>query len=225
MDRFSTLTFSNIHIMKKIIILGVHNSGSTLLAAMMHYLRINFGLAPTRGKYGFSYELPQVPMVMQHCIRFGMPIDWTQMDLCKESLTSQICEFFQTWEPLDSAIKHPFLCAGLTVVEDELLRELTFINCNRSLANSIEGAIQAYPKRAEAMAEYQTALHEGKESILARARKLDCTIYDWNYDQLTTETCGAMVRQLQQFLDVPVRPEYVEKSISLYNEQQHHFGL
>jgi hypothetical protein len=211
--------------MKKIIILGVHNSGSTLLAAMMHFLRINFGLAPTRGKYGFSYELPQVSMVMQHSIQFGLPIDWTQMDSCREPLTSLIQEFFQTWEPLDSAIKHPFLCAGLTVVEDELIRELTFINCNRSLANSIEGAIQAYPKRAEMMAEYQTALHEGKEKILARARTLDCTIYDWNYDQLTTETCGAMVRQLQQFLDAQVRPEYAEKAIALYDEQQHHFGL
>jgi hypothetical protein len=211
--------------MKKIVILGIHNSGSTLLAAMMHFLRINFGLAPTRGKYGFSYETPHVPMAMQHCIQFGMPIDWTQIERCKEPLTSQIHEFFQVWEPLDSAIKHPFLCAGLTVVEDELLRELTFIDCNRSLANSIEGAIEAYPKRAESMVGYQTALHEGKEKVLARARKLGCTIYDWDYDQLTTATSSAMVNQLQQFLDAKVRPEYVEKAISLYDEQQHHVGL
>ena len=211
--------------MKKIIILGVHNSGSTLLAAMMHFLRINFGLVPTRGKYGFSYETPHVPMAMQHCIQFGMPLDWTLMEMCKAPLTAQIREFFQTWEPLDSALKHPFLCAGLTVVEDELLRELTFINCNRSLGNSIEGAIRAYPKRAEMMAGYQTALHEGKEKILARARTLGCTVYNWDYDLLTAATCGARVRQLQQFLEAEVRPEYMEKAISLYDEHQHHVGL
>jgi hypothetical protein len=34
-----------------------------------------------------------------------------------------------------------------------------------------------------------------------------------------------MVNQLQQFLDAKVRPEYVEKAISLYDEQQRHVGL
>jgi hypothetical protein len=209
--------------MKKIIVLGVHNSGTTLLSRIMHLLRVNFGLAHTKGNYGYSFEFPKIGIAMQHSIRFGEPIDWGLVEECKEQLSLHVEEFFQDWEPIDSAIKHPFLCAGLTAVDDDLLKGFTFINCNRPLENSIKGAMQAYPKRAAQMTEYQTDLHAGKEKILARAKSLNCTIYNWNYDQMATKA-RSMVERLYQFLETPTKPEYIEKALSLYDAQQHHLG-
>ena len=190
---------------------------------MMHLLRVNFGLAPVKGNYGYSFEFPMIGIAMQHSIRFGEPIDWGQIAECKEQLSLHIDEFFRDWEPLDTAIKHPFLCAGLTAVDDDLLKDLTFINCNRPLEHSIAGAMRAYPKRAAQMAEYQTDLHTGKERVLDRAKSLDCPIFDWNYDQMATKS-STLISQLHQFLETPTKPEYMERALSFYDAQQHHFG-
>jgi nitrate/TMAO reductase-like tetraheme cytochrome c subunit len=59
--------------------------------------------------------------------------------------------------------------------------------------------MQAYPKRAAQRTEYQTDLHASKEKILARAKSLNCTIYNWNYDQMATKA-RSMVERLHQFL-------------------------
>ena len=209
--------------MRKIIILGVHNSGSTLLAGMMHYLRINFGLAPDEGRYGLSYEAHDIQRAIRDCVQFGKPIDWVGVEECKERLSFAVNDFFRKWMPLDSALKHPYLCAGLTVVDDDVLGKLTFIDCSRPLRDSINGAIRAYPRRSEHMAEYQTNLHEGKQRILDRAKGLGCTVYDWNYNDITPSNCSDVVDRLQQFLDTRAKPEYVEKAISLFDETQRHF--
>jgi len=73
------------------------------------------------------------------------------------------------------------------------------------------------------MAEYQTNLHTGKERILDRAKSLNCPIFDWNFDEMATDARD-IVNRLHQFLETPTKPKYIEKALSLYDAQQHHFG-
>jgi hypothetical protein len=208
--------------MKKIIILGVHNSGSTLLARIMYFLRVNFGMFPTQGKYGLAFEFPLMPY-MQRVVRFGESIDWDAMPSVAEPLTQQLTAFFDEWTPLDSAVKHPYLCAGLTVVPDDVLKNFTFINCTRSLDNSIAGAAASYPKKAADMAVFQKQLYDGKTKVLQRASTLGCTVYDWDYDKMAGNS-SVIVTDLMAFLGTLAKQEYIERAISFYDSGQHHFG-
>ena len=209
--------------MKKIIVLGVHNSGSTVLCQMLHFLGVNFGALGGQGKYGFSYEFRGAGAPLAKYLRFGQPLDWNLIAGCKEELTESVLDFFDRWSPMTSAIKHPFLCAGLTVLDDDLLKEWTFINCNRPLENAIEGAKLAYPKVAERMAEYQADLQRGKGLILDRARQLGCPIFDWNYDAMAKES-RVILDDIHAFLGTNAPDSYVEKALSLYDESMQHFG-
>ena len=209
--------------MKKIIVLGIHNSGSTLLCRMMHHLRVNFGELHGHNWYGSSYEQVWIGNIMSRSMSFGQPPDWERIAECQNDLTKRINMFFQQWAGLDSAIKHPFLCAGMTVLDDEVLAGFSFVHCTRPLENSIKGAKAAYPQLAEGMTEYQNALHEGKNSIIARAQKLGCNIFDWNYDAM--ETNGReLVENLAQWLDTGATKVNIEQALSLFDERMHHFG-
>ena len=210
-------------VMKKIIVLGVHNSGSTVLCQMLHFLRVNFGALGGRGKYGLSYEFHGAGTTMAKYLRFGRPLDWNRIAECKTELTDSVLEFFDRWSPMTSAVKHPFLCAGMTVFDDSVIRELTFVNCNRPLDHATSGAKLAYPKVAEHMAEYQADLHRGKGLILDRARQLGCPIFDWNYDAMT-QSSQAMLHDIHTFLGTNAPDIYVEKALSLYDASMQHFG-
>ena len=122
-----------------------------------------------------------------------------------------------------SALKHPFLCAGMTAVEDGMLQDFMYINCIRSLDNAVAGAKLAYPKVAEHMADYQADLQRGKALILDCARQLNCQIFDWDYDSMT-QNGREVLESVHAFIGTEVPDAYFEKALSLYDESMRHFG-
>ena len=210
--------------MKKIIVLGLANSGSTMLCEMMYFLGINFGTAiGDRNKYGLSFEHRGVSAVLSQYLSFGVPIDWEKLPGCKGHLSQLVTKFFDRWSPLDSAIKRPILCAGMSVLDDETLRDLSFINCTRPIENSIKGAIRAYPFFAEQMEAFQNDLQRGKETTLERATALGCPIFEWDYDAMATNG-REIVESLAAWLGTNPAPEIIDKALAVYDDSQHHFA-
>ena len=209
--------------MKKIIVLGLHNSGSTVLCSMMQFLGIHFGCTGGLGRYGLNYEFGRIGRVMQKYMRFGQPIDWNEIAKCGGELTHLLWEFFNRWSPMDCAIKHPFLCAGLTAVDESVIKDFMFIDCVRSLENSVKGAKWAYPKFAETMEEYQRNMESGKTTVMERAVEAGCPIFRWDYDEMGVRGRD-LLEEVYQFLGTDVPSEFFEKSLSLYDESKRHFG-
>ena len=208
--------------MKKIIILGIRNSGSTVLCQMLHRLGIDFGQLILRGKYGFTYENLKVGAVLYLHVN-PERIDWTGLTACKEDVTKVMTDFFDRQAPKGSAIKHQFLCAGLTVLDDAILQDFTYINCTRPLAHCIEGAKRAYPKVAEFMPEYQTELRRGQRQIAERVRGFGGTILDWDYDAMSPDARQEL-QNICDFLELEIPPDRFENALSRYDESQRHFG-
>ena len=209
--------------MKKIIVLGLHNSGSTVLCKMMAPLGINFGMRIGKGKYGSNFEHRGIPMALRRCVKFGQPLHWELVNRSGKRLTALFNRFFSRWSSVPSALKHPFLCAGMTALDDSILQELVIINCTRKFEHAVQGAKRAYPRAARRMEQYQADLQKGKDSIIARAKSLGCPVLDWDYDAMSKEG-RALLEGVAAFLGTNAGPGMIEKAFSLYDGKQQHFG-
>jgi len=209
--------------MKKIVILGTHNSGSTLLAGLVHSLGINFGNRISMGGYGVSYEDAGIYSALRPFVAMGQPIDWEGLRGDSEKITTFIAGFFETWRPIPTGIKHPFLCAGLTVVGDEHLKEFTFLNCSRPISESVAGAQDSYSQPPDKVAAYQLELFDAKLEVLRRATALGCPIMDWNYNSMMTES-RQVIRDLASFLDRKADDEYIDAVIKRYSTRPFRFS-
>ncbi len=162
-----------------ITIVGLHSSGSSCLAGVLHRLGIYFG-EDCGGYYGNAldsscgFESQRLADILERTI----PFPGTKMNGCRGGLC---CELHVLIDRLRSeaasqgktaAIKYPLLCrAGRSLVR-AAEKNLRVIHIDRPLDDSIRSlqAREASRFPAETIAQHQRWLHAGKSHLLRRVQ-------------------------------------------------------
>lgn len=205
------------------IVLGLHNSGSTVIARMLHELGVYFGDDLGAGPWGVAYEEPTLRNLCEEAVRFPFVGDapghaWA-------------CERLQKWiethryrgggSPM-VGIKFPLLCRVLPQLNSLPHNNLRIINCNRDLEKSIAGLQRrmrdAYPQSM--LADHQRFLHDAKQNFLATTT---FPILDVDFNELV-HAPQHHLHELAAFLNLPIpddaRTEAICREI---DPQQCHF--
>lgn len=169
-------------------IIGLHSSGSSCLAGVLHRLGVYFG-KNCGGYYGdqpessSGFESQQLATILER----AMPFPGTDSKGCQGGLC---CDLHVLVDQLRSeaallktmaAIKYPLLCrAGPSLIR-AANKNLRIIHIDRPLNDSIRSlqARESYRYSPEVITQHQRWLHTGKSHLLRRVQdKLTVQFYD-----------------------------------------------
>ena len=206
-----------------VVVLGLHNSGSTVIARMLHSLGVYFGDDLGNGPWGTAYEEPTLRSLCEEAIRFPFAGFAPRQQWA--------CERLQKWieshryrgdnSPM-VGIKFPYLCRIFSQLNLASHNDLRIINCSRSLDKSISGLHRRMGDACplQMLADHQRFLHDGKQEFLADTNS---PIFHIDLNELI-HTPQRFLHDLADFLNIPTPDaDLTEKICAAILPEQCHF--
>jgi len=217
-----------------LIILGLHSSGSSCIAGILHHLGVHLGL-DLGGYYGkdpltsCGFEAKELTSILEHCIGFPDLQTRVAPDVLQLSLSSYLNRHRTLVKGMDvlGGSKYPLLCACKDVLLSTLGENLYVINCQRSLDTCI-ASLQRRSKyqkiTPERLAKHQRWLWEGKQEILNEV-PYERSLNVWYDDVLddSEKEVDKIIDFLQEKLDRAPTTEQREVAIRYPDPARCHF--
>ncbi len=213
---------------KQVFVLGLHNSGSTVIAGILHQLGVWFGDSFGNGPWGISYEKPTLAGICEKAIQFPFVghapgFDWA-IERIKTTLRKH--RFRQAdWV----GVKYPLLCAIVPElpIQEFFDKRTKISHCNRSLEHSIQGLKRrmghAFP--FPIIEKHQCYLHHEKLRFLDGLAKESpgTEILEVDYDDLVGDP-EPHVRKIASFLGLRLSNSVMKTIQNTIDPAQQHFG-
>ena len=185
-----------------LLVLGLHNSGSTVIARLLHELGVYFGEDLGEGPWGTAYEEPKMRSFCEEILRFpftgfapgkSWAIEKMKLWLQQHRLSAITQQY--------AGIKFPFWCQMTDVLPSEEPKQLRIVHCSRPLDKCIAGLKRrignSYP--TELLAEHQRFLWDGKEAFLSKTKS---PVLNVDFGELVHNPVQ-LLKEITVFLNLP----------------------
>ncbi len=209
-----------------VVVLGLHNSGSTVISHLLNGIGVHFGEALGNGPWGVAYEEPYLRAWCEEILRFP----YVGYGPGKEWAEEQIASWIANHRRSDAknkkvtGIKFPFLCDVLPSVFPHIEQDgIRIIHCCRDLDKSIQGLQRrmgdSFP--ADMLEKHQRFLWDSKQKFLGENPHLPVMNVDLN--ELVNRP-KEEIRNFCNFLNLDYPSEnYVEHLCDFVEKDRCHF--
>lgn len=210
-----------------VVVLGLHNSGSTVLAHLLNGIGVHFGDSLGNGPWGVAYEQPHFRAWCEEVLRFPYVGFAPGASHAYEKIIDWIDGHRWTGgEKKITGIKFPFLSCIFPQIYDRLEKEgIRIVYCDRPLENSVKGLCRrmgdAFPETI--IRDHQAWLYENQVDFLAK-HESEIPVYRYSFDALT-QNPSAVLHDLCNFLNVDYPAgTYAEHLCRFVEKDRNHFA-
>jgi len=215
----------NVHDDRFVAVIGLHSSGSTALAGVLHHLGLHLGNQFIKGPWGESFEAVTLSRL---CEKAFPAFESDGIKMPRHKAFNRLKDFINDKRGeahrrgTIAAGKYPQLCQFGNQLIDACDDQLRVLHIDRPIEDSILSLQRRCPnKSSEKLAAHQRWLDEGKTQLLKRIpNKEKLTV---QYDDLIEDT-ETQVKRIIKWLDLEVEEARYRRAVQSIDAKRQHIG-